>query len=171
MSTSSKPHPGTAAAVLDSVIRSVAEGRYRYARLQLVWARQAGTFDGVVDLVARASAAPGLPPGMDPEAVVEGGRPRYLPSWLEDPLTEEIRRICSGSPLARSDEVEVVARVAGAVCIDVAVDLAGAADRVRADSTGHETPARARMIDADHVIDLEAEREVGSRPTPPASAF
>ncbi len=171
MTATTKPAPATAAAVLEAVVRAVGEGRYRYARLHLVWARHSGTFESVVALVDQASAAPELPPGLDPAAIVERGRPRYVPSWLEEPLAEEIRRICVGAPLERSDENEVVARVAAAVCIDVAADLAGAANRLHSEGTGQAVPARARMMGAEHVIDLGAESGAGSRSAPSAPSF
>jgi hypothetical protein len=161
MPATSKPAPGSPAAVLDVLVHLVAEGRYRQARLHLLWVRSAEMLQQIADLVNRASAAPELPRDMTTAAVIEHGLPQRLPRWLRAPLTSEIERICLGRPVERIEPIQLVARVTGAVCIDLHADTLDAANRLElAEAEEVEAPARHRMLELDQpdVIRLQEER-------------
>ena len=149
----SKSAPGTPAALLDVTIRSVTEGRYRYAMLHLVWLRDRISLDEVAELVNRASTIPEMPWGLTAADVIANSRPSNLPAWLNVPLDDEITRICSGLPVASSLPAQLVGRIAAAVCVDVFVDTADAAVRAAHDGdpdepndAGEPTAHRSRMI-------------------------
>lgn len=178
MNATTKPAPGSAAAVLDVAVHSVAEGRYRYARLHLLWRQATVSLDNLAELVNEASAVPELPPGLTTATIIETGRPKLLPAWLTVALDEEIARICAGHPVANATPTQLVARITAAVCIDVCADTHEASARVGADAeadsvdeAGHH---RHRMIDfessAGEVIDLGADQpaDAGSPTVPPS---
>lgn len=178
MNATTKPAPGSAAAVLDVAVHSVAEGRYRYARLHLIWRQATVPLDDLAELVNEASAVPELPPGLTPATIIETGRPKLLPEWLAIALDDEIARICAGRPVAKATPTQLVARITAAVCIDVCADTHEASTRVGADAEAEAVDAagrhRHRMIDfeapAGEVIDLGAEQptDTGSPTGPPS---
>lgn len=100
MSATTKPTPGSAAAILEVAVHSVAEGRYRHARLTLLRAAASALLPDIVELVNDASTAADLPAGLTPATVIERGKPPMLPGWLDAALDVEIARICAGSPVA-----------------------------------------------------------------------
>lgn len=162
MNATTKPTPGSAAAVLESAVHSVAEGRYRFARLQLLWPNSIEILEEVALLLNDASAVPDLPSGLTAASVIERGKPRLLPDWLEATIDDEIARVCSGRPVGQVGPTHLVARIAAAVCIDVCADMIEAAGR-RVEP-GSTSPAAAAPVPAHHrhrMIDLESSpREV-----------
>ncbi len=183
MNATSRPQPGSRAAVLDSVVRAVSEGRYRMAQLQLQWHSDRAPLHEMAELITSATAMPHMPGGLDAEAVIASSRSALLPNWLEHHIDNEVHRIFSGQPTAGASPLQLVARVVAAVCIDVAaekldaaaraetsasateqtpeadLDLrTGARDDLAADRAAPEAPAhRTRLIhlDAQATIDLE----------------
>ncbi|MDZ7677737.1 MAG: hypothetical protein U5K29_04235 [Acidimicrobiales bacterium] len=172
MSATTKPTPGSAAAILEVAVHSVAEGRYRHARLTLLRAAASALLPDIVELVNDASTAADLPAGLTPATVIERGKPPMLPGWLDAALDVEIARICAGSPVAEPTPDQLVARITGAVCIDVCADIHEAAARADVDAAGEHGPEdvaaaihhRHRMLDLDssEVIHLEADAPTGS---------
>lgn len=172
MSATTKPTPGSAAAILEVAVHSVAEGRYRYARLHLLWAGTSGLLPDIVELVNEASAVADLPAGLTSGTVIARGKPRLLPGWLDAALDGEIARICAGSPVAEPTPDRLVARITGAVCIDVCADTHDAATRAGVDAGAEHAPEdvaaaahhRHRMLDLDssEVIHLEADAPADS---------
>jgi hypothetical protein len=147
MTATSRPAPGSPAAILDTVVRSVAEGRYRYARLQLLWNRERVPPEEMATLVTQASAVPQLPMGLTANEVIQRARPQFLPAWLAPHLDAEIHRICAGHPVAGATPLQLVARIVAAVCIDVCIDTLDAAQRAaRPDAEPAEAAPRNRLI-------------------------
>jgi hypothetical protein len=147
MTATSRPAPGSPAALLDTVVRSVVEGRYRYARLHLLWNRDRVPPEHMATLITQASAAPQLPVGLTANEVIQRARPQFLPAWLAPHLDAEILRICAGQPVAGTTPLQLVARVVAAVCIDVYVDTLVAADRAaRPDGEPPDGAPRTRLI-------------------------
>ena len=175
MSATTKPAPGSAAAVLDVAVHSVAEGRYRYAKLHLMWRATTVPLDDLAELVNQASAAPELPLGLTAATVSAKGKPKLIPRWLDEALDEEIQRICGGRPVAKATPTALVARITAAVCIDVCADTHEASSRTAADTDAAESGGhhRHRMIDlesrAGEVIDLGVDQpaDAGSPSSPP----
>jgi hypothetical protein len=170
MTATSKPTPGSAAGVLDVVVRSVTEGRYRYAQLHLMWSRGRVAVDELAGLVSQASTVPDLPPTLTAGHVIATTKPQLLPGWLSQAIDVEIGRICSGLPVASSSPGQLVARITAAVCIDVAADTFDAAARVERPDTLPAAAPRSRLIHlgAPEVIALdETEMSEPRRLLPP----
>jgi hypothetical protein len=172
MTATSKPTPGSPAAILDTVVRSVAEGRYRYAQLHLLWNRDRVPADQMAEVITAASTVPAMPPGLTAAQVIERARPQHLPDWLGAQLDTEIVRICTGQPVSGTTPTHLVARVVAAVCIDVCVDTLDAAHRaLRPDEAPAEAAPRNRLIHlgGPELIELDDElAESGpSLPPPP----
>jgi hypothetical protein len=171
MSATTKPTPGSRAAVLDSVVRSVAEGRYRYAQLQLLWHRDRVPPEEMAELVTSATQVPGVPAGLTAAEVIARTKPEFLPEWLEPHIDTEIRRIFGGQPVSGPAPVQLVARVVAAVCIDVSVDTLDAAPRAIEPEAAPSDPTRSRLIHlgVPETIDLAREQlaESGSVLPPP----
>lgn len=129
MTASSRPDPGSRAAVLDSVVRYVAEGRYRMAQLHLIWHRDRAPLEEMAELVNTATEVPTVPFGLTAEAVLAVKENRLLPVWLGHQVGNEVRRIFAGQPVAGASPVQLVARVAAAMRIDVAAESSEAATR------------------------------------------
>jgi hypothetical protein len=147
MPAMSKPAPGSPAAVLDTVVRSVAEGRYRYAQLLLLWHRDRVPPEDMAELVTGATEVPALPPGLTASEVIERAKPAMLPEWLAHHIDTEIARIFAGQPVSGSAPLQLVARVVAAVCIDVSVDTIDAAQRAEEpDAAPTDAAARNRLI-------------------------
>ena len=158
MSATSRPVPGSAAALLDVAIRSVTEGRYRMAHLHLLWQQQRIDDLELSELVNQASTIPALPPGLSSAGIIESGKPDLLPRWLEPVIDAEISRICAGLPVAANSPIQIVGRLAAAVCVDVCVEIADASARI-ADPNAERTTRRSRMIhlEAPDLIELEGD--------------
>lgn len=130
MAAMSKPIPGSRAAVLDSVVRAVAEGRYRMAQLHLLWHGERAPFDEMAELVNEATEIPAMPLDLTPEAVLAGTRNVLLPDWLARHLDNEVARIFAKQPVGGTTPVQLVARVAAAMLIDVSAESTEAAHRI-----------------------------------------
>lgn len=170
MSATTKPAPGSRAAVLDSVVRSVAEGRYRLAQLHLMWNRDRAPYEEMAELVTSATEVPALPPGLTADDVIGRTKPEYLPGWLDAHIDTEIRRILNGQPVSGPAPVQLVARVVAAVCIDVSVDALDAAQRaVEPEAAPTEATPRNRLIHlgVPETIDLDDAPLAESEPALP----
>ena len=170
MTATSKPAPGSPAAILDTVVRSVAEGRYRYAQLHLLWNRDRVPAEQMAELITEASRVPAMPMGLTASQVIERARPNHLPDWLAPQLDTEIVRICAGQPVSGNTPTHLVARVVAAVCIDVCVDTLDAAHRaLQPDAAPAEAPPRNRLIHlgAPELIDLDDELAESGPTLPP----
>lgn len=129
MTATSRPVPGSHAAVLDSVVRAVAEGRYRMARLHLLWNRDRAPLYEMAELVDSATEMPVMPAGLTVDAVLETTA-EVLPAWLGHQVDAEIRRIFARQPVAGYAPDQLMVRIAAAMCIDVSAETAEAAVRV-----------------------------------------
>jgi hypothetical protein len=166
MSATSRPTPGSAAALLDVAVRSVTEGRYRMAHLHLMWQQQRIDTLELADLVNHASTIAALPPGLSAAHVLEHGKPDLLPTWLEPVIDAEISRICAGLPAAANTPIQVVGRLAAAVCVDVCADIADASARA-ADPDAESTVRRSRMIHLELPDRIELDgSDLGATETP-----
>lgn len=171
MIATSKPLPGTAAALVDLAARYITEGRYRMAHLHLVWHRERIDPDELAELVNEATAVPAIPAGLRAADVIDHGKPDQLPRWLDAPIDVEIARIFSRQPVAATGSAQLVARLAAAICVDVSVEIALAAGRVHEPDASSDAAAptgRSIHLDAPDLIELDADEtdqdhEVGAR--------
>lgn len=129
MTATSKPAPGSPAAVLDAVVKLVAEGRHRMAQLVLLWHRERAPFEEMAEAVTSATEMPVTPPGLTAQSVIDSIRAVLWPTWLEHQVTNEVARIFAGQPVSGSSPVQLVARIAAAMCIDVSVETIDAGQR------------------------------------------